>query len=91
VRERGGFVLTARRGNESVSYSAPAKVTPDSIRADLGRLGHVHLVLRRSGQEATAGEKCLNHSETYEAGTWEGLIEFNGEAGYTRARATQAT
>ncbi len=84
------FALMARRGNETVTYSVPAKVTPNSIRADLGKLGRVNLVLRKSGQDETTHPKCSRDSWTYEAGTWEGVIEFNGEAGYTRVRATQA-
>jgi hypothetical protein len=32
--------------------------------------------------------RCLGGSETYEPGTYEGIIEFNGEEGYERARAT---
>jgi hypothetical protein len=85
-----GLVLTARRGAEVVRYSTPARVTPHSIRADLGKLGRVDLALHKSGQEETTHLKCLHDSETFETGTWEGLIEFNGEEGYTRARATQA-
>lgn len=85
----GGLVLTVRRGEEVVTYSAPAKVTAHSIRADLGRLGRVDLVLHKSGEEETAHLGCLRDSETFEAGTWQGMVEFDGEAGYTHARATQ--
>lgn len=87
---RGEFALTAQRGDEAVTYSVAAKVTANSIRANLGSLGRVDLSLRRSGEEKSAHVKCLHYSESYEAGTWEGLIEFNGEGGYSRARATQA-
>lgn len=41
---------------------------------------------RASGREKTAHPKCLGGAQTYEPGTYEGLIEFNGEGGYTRAR-----
>lgn len=86
-----GFVgLTAGRGKESVSYRAPARVTEDSVHADLGRLGRVDLVLHKSGEVKTVTPKCVHHRETYEAGTYEGIFEFNGEGGFTRARATQA-
>lgn len=85
---RAGIVLTARRGNEVVTYSAPARVTSDSIRANLGRLGRVDLRLERSGQVKTAHGRCRLGSEKYEAGTWVGLVEFDGETGYTRAQAT---
>lgn len=65
-------------------------MTPDSVRANLGSLGRVDLVLHRSGREKTVNLRCLHERETYEAGTYEGIIEFNGERGFTRARATRA-
>jgi hypothetical protein len=89
--ERGQINLTASRGEASISYSAPAKVTADSVRADLGRLGRVDLVFRPSGEDKTINVKCFGQPETYEAGTYEGVVEFNGEEGYTQARATQLT
>ena len=42
--------LIVRRGAASVFYTAHAKVTADSIDADLGPLGRVHLRLNRSGR-----------------------------------------
>jgi hypothetical protein len=83
------LTLTVRRGSELSSYRAPAQVTADSIHADLGSLGRVDLVLRRSGLEKALKVPCFSHRETYEPGTWEGVIEFDGEGGYTRARATR--
>jgi hypothetical protein len=87
--ERGAIGVTASRGHDSVSYEAPAKVTEDSIRADLGTLGRVDLVLHPSGRVKTAHVRCLRHDETYEAGAYEGTFEFNGEGGFTRARTTR--
>jgi hypothetical protein len=89
ITGREGIGITVSRGNEAVSYSAPAKVTPDSIRADLGSLGRVDLVLHRSGHETSVDTRCLSHPERYEAGAYEGIVEFNGEGGFTRARATK--
>lgn len=85
---REGIGITVSRGKEAASYSAPAKVTPDSIRADLGGLGRVHLVLHLSGQEKTVDAGCLP-PERYEAGTFEGIVEFNGEGGFTQARVNR--
>jgi hypothetical protein len=84
-----GITLTARRGKEFASYTAPAVVTADSIRARLGGLGRVDLVLHRSGREETTHIPCSKRRETFEAGTYEGVVEFNGEGGYTEARATR--
>ena len=64
-------------------------MTADSIRANLGRLGRVDLVLHLSGQEKTAHVGCTSRPETYEAGTYEGIFEFRGEGGYTTVRATR--
>jgi hypothetical protein len=85
----GKIEVTARRGEEAVSYLARAKVTPDRIRANLGRIGRVDLVLHLSGSEKTIHPPCFGRSETYEAGTYEGIFELNGEGGFTRARATR--
>jgi hypothetical protein len=85
----GKVALTASRGNEFVSYTAPAEVTPDSIHAGIGSLGRVDLVLHRSGDEKTVNLKCLHHRETFEGGTYEGVFEFDGEKGFTQARATR--
>ncbi len=89
-RRHGEIGVDVRRGNESVSYAAAAKVTPTSIHADLGKLGRIDLVLNKSGVEKTVRNKCLRKGETYEPATWEGTIELHGEGGYTQARATEA-
>ena len=83
---RGTIVFTASRQGASVFYSAPAIVTTDAIRADLGRIGRVDVVRRPSGLQKTVHVKCLSGAQKYEPGTYEGVIEFNGEEGYTRAR-----
>lgn len=82
---RGRINFIASRPGASVFYSAPASVTTDAIRADLGRIGRVDVVRRPSGREKTVRVKCLGGKQTYEPGTYEGVIEFNGEEGYTRA------
>lgn len=87
--EPGRVGVTASRGREAATYTAPAKVTANAVHADLGRFGRVDLALHLSGAEATARDKCLHDSETYEAGTYDGSFEFKGEGGYTQARASQ--
>jgi hypothetical protein len=85
----GEVIVTASRPHEFVSYSAPAQVTTDSIRARLGNLGRVDMVLNRSGRDKTVNPPCTHHPESFETGTYEGVFEFNGEGGFTHARATQ--
>lgn len=84
--EKGTIEFTASRHGESASYRAPASVTADTIRADLGSIAQVNVVRRASGREKTVHPKCLGGAQTYEPGSYEGVIEFNGEEGYTRAR-----
>jgi hypothetical protein len=87
---RGEVGVTASRGRESAIYTAPAKVTASAVHADLGRFGRIDMALHLSGAKATTKAKCLQRSETYEAGTYDGRFEFKGEGGYTEARATEA-
>jgi hypothetical protein len=86
---RGIIEFTARRHGASASYRATARVTADSIRADLGPIGKADVVRRPSGREKTVHPKCLGGAWPYEPGTYEGVIEFNGEESYTRAKASR--
>jgi len=83
---KGIIEITARGKHGLASYRFPATVTANSLRADLGRLGEVNVVRRPSGLMKTVHPRCLGGNQTYEPGVYEGLIEFNGEEGYTRVR-----
>lgn len=84
------FSVSAVRKGSSAFYSAPARVTATTISADLGSLGKVDLRLNPSGREKTFRLKCSRGDTfTYEPGIYEGVLEFNGEEGYTAVRATQ--
>jgi hypothetical protein len=83
---RGEIDFTARRHGAFASYRAPAIVTADAIRADVGGVARVDVVRRASGRQETVHPKCIGDGVTYEPGTYEGVIEFNGEEGYTQAR-----
>jgi hypothetical protein len=85
---KGIIGFAAHRHGASASYIAPASVTADSIRADLGAIGKVEVVRHPSGHEKTVHLKCLG-AWTYEPATYEGVIEFNGEESYTRAKASR--
>jgi hypothetical protein len=87
--EKGTIELTASRRGEVASYRAPASVTADAVQADLGSIAKVNVIRRPSAREKTVHPKCLGGAQTYEPGTYEGLIEFNGEKGYTRARESR--
>jgi hypothetical protein len=83
------FISVARKG-ASAFYSAPVQMTATTIRADLGSLGTVDLHLNPSGRKRTIPIKCgKGDTFTYEPGTYEGILEFNGEDGYTRVSEAQ--
>lgn len=86
----GTVEITVSRGREAAFYRTVASVTDEAVRIDLGRLGRIEVLRRPSGNKKTVHPKCLHGSETYETGFYEGLIEFNGEEGYTRAKASRA-
>jgi hypothetical protein len=69
------------------SYTTDAIVSDAYVRADLGGLGKVDLAVHHSGVEKTVPIKCSRHSFTYEPVSYEGIVEFRGEQGYTEARA----
>lgn len=88
--ERERILVSAVRRGSSAFYSAPVRMTATTISADLGSLGRVDLRLNPSGREKTIGLRCSRGATfTYEPGTYEGVLEFKGEEGYTAARATQ--
>jgi hypothetical protein len=84
--DRGEIEFFVGRHDAGAVYRASAIVTADTVRADLGSLGTVDVVRRPSGREKTVHPKCSGGAQTYEPATYEGVIEFNGEGGYTRAR-----
>ncbi len=87
TRPNGQFSLTARRGRAAVTYVADAKVTRDSIEADLGKLGSVRLSRRDDAREKTAKPRCGGRPFVYESAHFEGLVEFTGEGGFTHVTA----
>ena len=85
------YVSVARKGNykSGASYSAPAIVSEDFFKADLGPFGRVDLALRPSGLTRKIHVKCSKYSYLFESGYYEGIVEFRGEHGYTSVSATQ--
>ena len=83
----GKILFAVSRKGEAASYVAPAIVSDSFVQADLGSLGRVDLALHGSGREKTIPIKCSRETFTYEPGVYEGVVEFHGEEGFTRARA----
>lgn len=78
------------RGFDSVFYFAPARVTPDTIEADLGSVGEISLRFESSGPPERVHAGCKRGgSVTYEPGAWVGEIEIAGEGGFTQVHRTR--
>jgi hypothetical protein len=94
---KGWISIWADGKHAAASYRAPARVTGEpardgtatAIKADLGALGKVDLLLERSGVEKTVRWKCGGPKWSYEPGIYRGVFEFEGEGGYTGATATE--
>lgn len=84
-------VVVSHKGESGItSYRVPAIVSDSYVKADLGPFGKVDLALRPSGRKRTIPIRCAGgDTYTYEPGTYEGIVEFRGERGYTSARAAQ--
>lgn len=85
-KRSGGLLIYASAKGRYVKYQAPAVVTDESIEADLGELGKVSVVFRRSGKPISA--VCGDREIRFDSGSYEGTISFHGEEGYTSVEAT---
>lgn len=96
---KGRISIMVAGEHAAAYYRAPARVvgepardgTATAIKADLGALGKVDLLLERSGEEKSARWKCGGPRWTYEPGIYRGVFDFEGEGGYTGATATEVT
>jgi hypothetical protein len=83
----GQVVLFVGKPHAEAVYGAPATITASGIEADLGSLGEISLAARPTGVQHTAHPHC-GKPIRYEGVSYVGKFEFRGEAGYTRATAT---
>jgi len=87
---RGQVLVSAHRRRADVTYFAPATVTDALIEADLGAVGEISVAFVPSGSIAEEKTGCSKGDFVqFDAGTYQGTIEFHGEEGYTEASATQ--
>jgi hypothetical protein len=87
---RGEVIVLVGRHGSGATYLAPANVTDSHIEADLGGLGRiaVQFVPTGSVEEESA---CGQDPTQFEAGSYQGMIEFDGEEDYTTASATRVS
>lgn len=89
-RSRLGVGVSREGESGFAAYGVPAIVSESYLKADLGPYGKVDLVRRPSGRKRTIPIRCTGGDTfTYEPATYEGIVEFRGEKGYTSVRATQ--
>lgn len=89
-KSRLGVVVSREGVNGVAGYGVSATVSDSYVKADLGSFGKVDLALRPSGRKRTITIRCSGGDTfTYEPTTYEGVVEFRGEKGYTSAGATQ--
>jgi hypothetical protein len=90
---KGEMVIAAARRNarygSGALYVAPAVVSADFFKADLGALGRIDLAIHPSGQKEKIHIRCSRQTYLFETGFYEGTVEFEGEGDYTSASATQ--
>jgi hypothetical protein len=87
---RGEALVFVYRKRASVTYAAPATVTDARIEADLSSVGEISVAFVPSGSIAEERSACVKDDFVqFDAGTYQGTIEFHGEEGYTEASAIQ--
>jgi len=89
---RGEISVSVARGSgrKGVAYYRVSGIVSESfVKADLGPFGKVDLALHPSGRKRKIHIACSRQSYSFEPATYEGFVEFRGEHGFTRARATR--
>lgn len=86
---RGDIGLIVFRRGASVSYEAPATVTPTRLEADLGGLGRISADIVPGGRKRKLRSQCGGGTRLIEPRLYRGTFEFHGEEGYTEAVATE--
>jgi hypothetical protein len=87
---QGGVLILARSRNSTVLYATDAVVTETSVEADLGAVGRIDVHFVPSGKAKTERSECGGKPFTFDGGRYEGVIDFEGEHGYSEAHVTAA-
>ena len=86
----GEALLILQSPHAAVVYVTPATVTETSIEATLGALGHIDVDFKPSGKPRRQRSSCGAGPAKFDAGAYEGTIDFTGEEGYTEVHARRA-
>jgi hypothetical protein len=88
---RSGVIVIVSNRNSSVVYStSDAVVTETSIEADLGEVGRIDVDFVPSGQARTERSECGGRPLIFDGGRYQGVIDFEGEHGYSQAHVKSA-
>jgi hypothetical protein len=86
-----GLIAFVSGRNSSVVYSTQdAVVTDTSIKADLGEVGRIDVDFVPSGKPRTERAECGGKRFTFDSGHYDGVIDFEGEHGYSQAHVKSA-
>ncbi len=96
VTETGNrqIYLTAKHGGSSVTYDVQGRKTEqDGIEAKLPGVGRISMRFKQVGRTKHSPpiDNCKGDGSDTERGVFRGTIVFNGEKGFTRARAHRAS
>lgn len=86
----GSLLLFLRKEHSQVLYGVPARVTPQGMDANLGRLGRISVDRVLTGRKKTVRRGCKGRvRRRVEEQRYEGTIEFHGEEGFADVSATR--
>ena len=98
-------ILTAEKGGQVATYRVNGSVSRRHVRADFGRFGRVSLRFRgsprpfgferraRRGSDRNAprrDRRCTGRPSRREVGSFKGVLEFEGQRGFTRVATGEA-
>jgi protein-S-isoprenylcysteine O-methyltransferase Ste14 len=86
---RGDIGLIVYSRGASVSYAAPATVTPTRLEADLGALGRISADIVPSSRKRRLRSQCGGRTRLVEPRLYRGMFEFHGEEDYAEVVATE--
>jgi hypothetical protein len=80
--------VTASTASGSVKYSAPADLTDEAIRSNLGRYGRINLRWVPDGRVREVRVRCRTgvYKRFYDAGAYVGTLRFRAGGGFTSVR-----
>jgi hypothetical protein len=84
------LLFLSRKGSAALyAVQKGVEVTEESISADLGELGSIDLRFVPVGRPRDEAPSCEQRSFEFDAGTYDGTFDFEGEEGFTELHAAR--